>query len=67
MVNRLNMDTQNIYIETSGVRLAKKMLESKRLMQEEALLEYKNNPAIKEAVERLKKRNEQRGTPIISA
>ena len=61
------MDTQNIYIETSGVRLAKKMLESKRLMQEEALLEYKNNPAIKEAVERLKKRNEQRGTPIISA
>ncbi len=40
------MDTQNIYTETSGVRLAKMMLESKRLMQEEALLEYKNNPAI---------------------
>lgn len=61
------MDAQNIYTETSGVRLAKMMLESKRLMQEEALLEYKNNPAIKEAVEKLKKRNEQRGTPIISA
>jgi hypothetical protein len=61
------MDTQNSYTETSGVRLAKMMLESKRLMQEEALLEYKNNPAIKEAVEKLKKRNEQRGTPIISA
>ncbi len=61
------MDTQNIYIETSGVRLAKKMIESKRLMQEEALLEYKNNPAIKAAVEKLKKRNEQRGTPIVSA
>ncbi len=61
------MDSQNIYIETSGVRLAKKMLESKHLMQKEALLEYKNNPVIKEAVEKLKKRNEQRGTPIISA
>lgn len=61
------MDTQNIYNETSGVRLAKMMLESKRLMQEEALLEYKNNPVIKEAVEKLKKRNAQRGTPIISA
>ncbi len=61
------MDTQNIYIKTSGVRLAKKMLESKRLMQEEALLEYQNNPSIREAVEKLKKRNEQRGTPIISA
>ncbi|MDZ7933870.1 MAG: hypothetical protein U5M51_02635 [Emticicia sp.] len=61
------MDIQSVYTETSGVKLAKMMLESKRLMQEEALIEYKSNPAIKEAVEKLKKRNEQRGTPIISA
>lgn len=61
------METKKEYVETSGVRLAKMMLDSKHLMQEEALLEYKNNPAIKEAVEKLKKRNEQRGTPIILA
>lgn len=59
------MDKEKKYTETAGVRFAKMMLESKHRMQEEALLEYKNNPAIKEAVARLKKRNEERGTPVI--
>jgi hypothetical protein len=61
------MENQVVNIETSGVRLAKMMLKKKQLMQQEALLEYQNNPAIKNAVEKLKKRNEQRGTPIITA
>jgi hypothetical protein len=61
----MKMDTKNTYTETNGVRFAKMMLKSKHQMQEEALLEYKNNPAIKEAVARLKKRNEERGTPVI--
>ena len=61
------MEAKNVYIESSGVRLAKKMLENKQLMQQEALLEYQNNPTIKAAVEKLKIRNEQRGTPIISS
>ena len=59
------METQNISLENSGVRLAKMMLKNKHTMQKEALLEYQNNPTIKDAVEKLKKRNAQRGTPII--
>lgn len=59
------MKTEKANIESNGVVLAKKMLKNKQKMQEEALLEYKNNPEIKDAVLRLKKRNEQRGTPVV--
>ncbi len=61
------METQNISLENSGVRLAKLLLKNKEKIQKEALLEYQNNPAIKEAVENLKNRNAQRGTPIITS
>jgi hypothetical protein len=61
------METQNINLESSGVRLAKLLLKNKEKIQKEALLEYQNNPAIRNAVENLKKRNAQRGTPVITA
>jgi hypothetical protein len=60
------METQNIDLENSGVRLAKLLLKNKEKIQKEALLEYQNNPVIKNAVENLKKRNAQRGTPVIT-
>ena len=63
----MKMENQHINPETFGVSLAKMMLKNKQLVQQEALLEYQNNPAIKNAVEKLKKRNEQRGTPVITA
>lgn len=61
------METQSSNLKNSGVRLAKIMLKNKALMQEEALLEYQSNPLIKVAVEKLKNRSAQRGTPIIGS
>ena len=61
------MENQHINSEAFGVSLAKMLLKNKQLVQQEALLEYQNNPAIKNSVKKLKKRNEQRGTPIVNA
>lgn len=52
--------------QNTGVKVAKLMLERKHQMEAEVLWEYKNNPATQKAVEKLKKRNELRGTPVIS-
>ncbi len=52
--------------ESAGVIVARKLLASKRQTQEEALIEFKTNTAVQQAVQQLIKRNEQRGTPIIT-
>lgn len=52
--------------ENEGVKLAKMILESKRQTQKEVLWAYKNDPSIKEAIAKLKKRNAERGTPVIA-
>ena len=51
--------------ETAGVQLAKRMLESKRQTQRDALNAYQTNPKVKQFVQELIERNEQRGTPIV--
>ena len=51
--------------ETAGVQLAKRMLESKHQTQRDALNEYRTNPKVKQFVQELIGRNEQRGTPIV--
>ncbi|WP_156511069.1 MULTISPECIES: hypothetical protein [Emticicia] len=53
-------------IENPGVKIAKMMLESKRQTQKEVLWAYENDPSIKEAINKLKKRNAERGTPVIA-
>lgn len=53
-------------IENQGVKIAKMMLESKRQTQKEVLWAYENDPSIKEAITKLKKRNAERGTPVIA-
>ena len=57
---------QNPVPENRGVKIAKLMLESKLQTQKEALWAYENDPSIKEAINKLKKRNEERGTPVIT-
>jgi hypothetical protein len=52
--------------EPIGVAVAKKLLASKHQTQQEALIEFKTNPAIQQAVRQLIERNEQRGTPVIT-
>ncbi len=53
--------------QNTGVKVAKLMLERKHQMEVEVLWEYKNNPVTQKAVEKLKERNELRGTPVISS
>jgi hypothetical protein len=53
-------------VEKNGVRIAKKMIESKREMQKELLWAYENDPKVKEAISKLKKRNAERGTPVVT-
>lgn len=53
-------------VENEGVKLAKMILESKRQTQKEVLWAYENDPSIKEAIAKLKKRNAERGTPVIA-
>lgn len=53
-------------VENEGVKLAKMILESKRQTQKEVLWAYENDPPIKEAIAKLKKRNAERGTPVIA-
>jgi hypothetical protein len=57
---------EDIVIENKGIKLAKMMIESKLQTQKEVLWAYENDPSIKEAIAKLKKRNAQRGTPIIA-
>ncbi len=57
---------QNPVAENRGVKIAKLMLESKLQTQKEALWAYENDPSIKEAINKLKKRNAERGTPVIT-
>ena len=57
---------KNVIVENQGVKIAKMMLESKRQTQKEVLWAYENDPSIKEAIAKLKKRNSDRGTPVIA-
>jgi hypothetical protein len=52
-------------IESPGVKFAKALLESQRQTTKEALEEYQTNPEIKKLVDELKKRNAERGTPVV--
>lgn len=53
-------------VESAGITIAKRLLASKHQTQHDALIEFKTNPDIQRAVEQLKQRNEQRGTPVIT-
>lgn len=57
---------ENVIVESQGVKIAKMLLESKRQTQKEVLWAYENDPSIKEAITKLKKRNAERGTPAIA-
>lgn len=57
---------ENVIVENQGVKLAKIMLESKHQTQKDVLWAYENDPSIKEAIAKLKKRNAERGTPVIA-
>ena len=62
--NRSNSDQE---VESPGVQLAKKMLESQRQTIKEALEEYNDeNSEVRRMIDNLIKRNEERGTPIAS-
>lgn len=50
----------------NGVKVAKKLLESKRATQKQAFKEYEQNELIQSAVKKLKARNEHRGTPVVT-
>jgi len=56
-----------IFESKKAIEVAKKLLDSKRATQQEALQEYLKNPEIKSAIDKLKARNELRGTPVINA
>lgn len=53
-------------IEKRGIKIAKLMIESKIQTQKAVLWAYENDPSIKEAIAKLKRRNAERGTPIIT-
>ncbi len=57
---------ESLNIEKKGVSIAKMMIESKLQTQKDILWAYENDPTIKEAIAKLKKRNAERGTPIIT-
>ena len=57
---------ESLNTEKKGVRIAKLMIESKLQTQKDVLWAYENDPTIKEAISKLKKRNAERGTPIIT-
>ena len=57
---------ENQITENKGVKMAKLMLESKYQTEVEARWAYDNDPQIKVAIEKLKKRNAERGTPVIT-
>lgn len=61
------MNTIEVKVQKSaGVQLAEKMLESQRQTVKEAKEEYQNpDSQIRKAVEELKKRNAERGTPVV--
>lgn len=59
-------NNENVIVENQGVKIAKMMLESKRQTQKEVLWAYENDPSVKEAIAKLKKRNAERGTPVIA-
>lgn len=48
------------------VELGRYLMDSKKEEQREMREEFKSNPAIRAAIEKLKKRNEQRGTAKIN-
>jgi hypothetical protein len=50
----------------TGLALCKKMLSEKKETQRQMREDFKTNPEIQKIIEELKKRNEERGTPIIS-
>ncbi|MCU0325762.1 MAG: hypothetical protein MUF45_10995 [Spirosomaceae bacterium] len=50
----------------NGTELVEILLETKRNAQKETREQSKSNTELKLAFEKLKKKNEQRGTPIIS-
>ena len=56
----------NQVIEKRGIKVAKLMLESKRQTEIDARWAYENDPTIKEAIAKLKRRNAERGTPVIT-
>ena len=49
-----------------GVELGKYLMDSKKETQRQMREEFKNNPAIRNALNELKKRNDERGTAKIS-
>ncbi len=57
---------ESLNTEKKGVRIAKLMIESKLQTQKDILWAYENDPTIKEAISKLKKRNAERGTPVIT-
>jgi hypothetical protein len=63
------METINIKTkeeqQARAIEISKKLLESKRKTQEEMREAFQNDPKVKEAVELLRKRNAERGTPIV--
>jgi hypothetical protein len=53
-------------MDPASVQLAKKMLDSKKQSIKESQFAYKNNPAVKATIQKLKKQNAERGTPVVS-
>jgi DNA topoisomerase IB len=59
------METLTETKEKPSVRFAKMLMESKRQTEKEARWAYKNDPKVKETIAILKRRNAERGTPIV--
>ena len=60
------MEAKNPGKKLYGVELGRYLMDSKKEEQREMREEFKTNPAIRAAIEKLKKRNEQRGTAKIN-
>lgn len=48
-----------------SLAIARRMLANKKAAEQEAIDEYKNNPAKQALVEELRRKNEEAGTPIV--
>ncbi len=50
----------------TGLALCRKMMSEKKETQRQMREDFKTNPEVRKIVEELRRRNEERGTPIIS-
>ena len=48
-----------------ALAIARQMMANKKAAEKEAIEEYKNNPAKQALVAELRRKNEERGTPVV--